>query len=67
MKPLVFTSLAFALLFTATAALACSAMGPNTHVGQIISLDRTAGTLTSPSPSSSRTSCCSRRPVPGAR
>ncbi|MFQ5486969.1 MAG: hypothetical protein ACE5ET_00800 [Gammaproteobacteria bacterium] len=46
MKPITLASLAFALLFTAGIALACSAMGPNTHVGRIISLDRTAGTLT---------------------
>ncbi len=46
MKPITFASLVFALLFAAGGAFACSAMGPNTHVGQIISLDKAAGTLT---------------------
>ncbi len=46
MKTLAPISLTLALLFSASAALACSAMGSNTHVGQIISLDKATGTLT---------------------
>ncbi len=34
------------LVLTTGSALACSAMGPNTHIGQVMSLDRSAKTLT---------------------
>lgn len=42
------TTLAFALcaLFASSATLACSAMGPNTHVGNITEIDRGDKTLT---------------------
>ncbi len=35
-----------ALIMAGNAAWACSAMGPNTHIGQVMSLDRDAKTLT---------------------
>ncbi|HHH36783.1 MAG TPA: hypothetical protein ENK48_08175 [Gammaproteobacteria bacterium] len=39
-------SLALFLALATGSVLACSAMGPNTHIGQVLSLDRGTKTLT---------------------
>ncbi len=46
MSKIINTVLTLGLLLGTTASLACSAMGPNTHIGQVLSLDRDARTLT---------------------
>lgn len=46
MKPFAPFLLLLSLLFAVSGAIACSAMGKNTHVGQIIGVDKAAGTLT---------------------